>query len=299
MATVSENVTWANGSGGGTALNATNLNNFRKNLFDEFNGNIDNNNIKAAAAIAFSKLAALTDGNILVGNGSNVATSVAVTGDVTISNAGVTAIAAGAIVNADINASAAIVGSKLDLSEPGAIGGTTAAAGSFTTLTASTSLALATGATCTGINDTDNFSDASATTLATSESIKAYADTKLTGLSSYTTTDSDSNALASTIASAPHAYLAQSDGMVTWSGELDANSGVITAYVHTTSNPPSGGTVVAKAQDSEAQAIFRTFSFFVPEGQYFEIVNTDTDAPGSEVITWISFGTLAKPVDQD
>jgi hypothetical protein len=49
----------------------------------------------------------------LVGNGSNVATSVAVTGDVTISNAGVTAIAAGAIVNADVNASAAIAFSKL------------------------------------------------------------------------------------------------------------------------------------------------------------------------------------------
>ena len=34
------------------------------------------------------------------------------------------------------------------------------------------------GATVTNINDTDDFSDASATTLATSESIKAYADTK-------------------------------------------------------------------------------------------------------------------------
>ena len=35
------------------------------------------------------------------------------------------------------------------------------------------------GATVTNINDTDAFSDASATTLATSESIKAYADTKV------------------------------------------------------------------------------------------------------------------------
>jgi len=45
-----------------------------------------------------------------------------------------------------------------------------------TTITGSTSLALASGATVTGINDTDNMSDASATTLATSESIKAYSD---------------------------------------------------------------------------------------------------------------------------
>ena len=56
-------------------------------------GDIVDANIKSDAAIAFSKLAALDDGNILVGNGSNVATKVAVTGDVTISNAGVTALA--------------------------------------------------------------------------------------------------------------------------------------------------------------------------------------------------------------
>jgi hypothetical protein len=55
-------------------------------------GGLVNADIDAAAAIAFSKLAALDSANILVGNGSNVATKVAVTGDVTISNAGVTAI---------------------------------------------------------------------------------------------------------------------------------------------------------------------------------------------------------------
>jgi hypothetical protein len=76
-------------------------------------GAIVNADINASAAIAFSKLASLTSANILVGNGSNVATSVAVTGDVTISNAGVTAIATGVVVNADINASAAIAYSKL------------------------------------------------------------------------------------------------------------------------------------------------------------------------------------------
>jgi hypothetical protein len=55
-------------------------------------GGLVNSDIDAAAAIAFSKLAALDSANLLVGNGSNVATKVAVTGDVTISNAGVTAI---------------------------------------------------------------------------------------------------------------------------------------------------------------------------------------------------------------
>jgi hypothetical protein len=61
---------------------------------------IVNADVSASAAIAFSKLATLTSGNILVGNGSNVAASVAMTGDVTISNAGVTAIGALKVTNA-------------------------------------------------------------------------------------------------------------------------------------------------------------------------------------------------------
>lgn len=69
-------------------------------------GDIVNANIKSDAAIAFSKLAALNSAQILVGNGSNVPTAVSVTGDVTISNAGVTAIAAGAVVTADLADSA-------------------------------------------------------------------------------------------------------------------------------------------------------------------------------------------------
>lgn len=77
-------------------------------------GVIVNTDINASAAIDFSKLATLTSANILVGSAGNVATSVAVTGDVTISNAGVTAIATGVIVNTDVNASAAIAGSKIN-----------------------------------------------------------------------------------------------------------------------------------------------------------------------------------------
>ena len=75
-------------------------------------GDIVNANIKSDAAIAYSKLAALNSAQILVGNGSNVPTAVSVTGDVTISNAGVTAIAAGAVVTADV-ADAAITPAKL------------------------------------------------------------------------------------------------------------------------------------------------------------------------------------------
>lgn len=47
-------------------------------------GVIVNADISASAAIDFSKLAALTSGNILVGSAGNVATSVAMSGDATI-----------------------------------------------------------------------------------------------------------------------------------------------------------------------------------------------------------------------
>ncbi len=54
----------------------------------------------------------LANAHIYVGNAGGVATDVAMTGDISITNAGVTAIVAGVIVNADINASAAIAFSK-------------------------------------------------------------------------------------------------------------------------------------------------------------------------------------------
>jgi hypothetical protein len=55
----------------------------------------------------------LTDGRIFVGNASNVATGVVVSGDITITNAGVVQIASGVIVNGDVHASAAIDRTKI------------------------------------------------------------------------------------------------------------------------------------------------------------------------------------------
>lgn len=63
-------------------------------------GTIVNTDIAAGASIAYNKLANLTSANILVGNGSNVATVTAVTGDVTITNGGVTAVGSGKITSA-------------------------------------------------------------------------------------------------------------------------------------------------------------------------------------------------------
>jgi hypothetical protein len=84
-------------------------------------GVIVNADVNDSAAIDFSKLATLTSGNILVGSASNVVTSVAVSGDVTIAANGNVQIASGAIVNADISASAAIELSKLATSTAGNI----------------------------------------------------------------------------------------------------------------------------------------------------------------------------------
>jgi hypothetical protein len=74
---------------------------------------IVNVDINSAAAIAHSKLANITAGSVLLGNASNVPTATALTGDVTVDSSGVTAIGSGVVVDADINASAAIALSKL------------------------------------------------------------------------------------------------------------------------------------------------------------------------------------------
>lgn len=60
-------------------------------------GAIVNADVNAAAAIDYSKLATLTSGNILVGSAGNVATSVAMSGDVAIVASGATTIQAGAV----------------------------------------------------------------------------------------------------------------------------------------------------------------------------------------------------------
>jgi len=121
------------------------------------NGTIQNVDIKSDAAIAYSKLAALTSAQILVGNGSNVATGVAVTGDISINNAGLTAIASGVIVDGDISGSAAITGSKIAT-------GTTSAVGVLQLTNASDSTSTTTAATPAAVKEAKDAADAAATT---------------------------------------------------------------------------------------------------------------------------------------
>lgn len=66
-----------------------------------------------ATSAAGLKLADLADGQILIGDASNIATANPVSGDVTMSNTGVFTIANGAVTNAKIAAGAAIDTSKL------------------------------------------------------------------------------------------------------------------------------------------------------------------------------------------
>lgn len=87
---------------------------------------IVNADISAAAAIDFSKLATLSSTNILVGSAGNVATSVTVTGDVTISNTGVTAIGTKKVTAGMLNSGAASSGDVFQAD--GAGGGSYAAA---------------------------------------------------------------------------------------------------------------------------------------------------------------------------
>jgi hypothetical protein len=76
-------------------------------------GLITNAQVDVAAAIDHSKLANIPAGQVLLGNASNVPTATALSGDVTVNSTGVTAITAGSIVDADINAAAEISVSKL------------------------------------------------------------------------------------------------------------------------------------------------------------------------------------------
>jgi len=95
---------------------------------------IINADIKSDAAIAYSKLATLSSGHILIGSSANVATARAVTGDVLINNTGVTSINTGVIVNDDINNAAAIADTKLaQITTAGKVSGSAITTGNIST----------------------------------------------------------------------------------------------------------------------------------------------------------------------
>ena len=116
-------------------------------------GTIVNADINASAGIAFSKLATLTSAHFLLGNSSNVATATQITGDISVSNAGVAAITAGSIVNADISGSAAIAASKI-------VSGSTSGAGVLQLSDSTTSTSTTLAATANAVKVTKDVADA-------------------------------------------------------------------------------------------------------------------------------------------
>lgn len=90
-------------------------------------GKIVNGDISATAAIAFSKLASLTNTHILVGSAGGVATDVALSGDATLANTGALTIANLAVNNAKIAASTIDLTAKVTGVLPVANGGTSGA----------------------------------------------------------------------------------------------------------------------------------------------------------------------------
>ena len=106
--------------------------------------------------------------NVISSNGSNAELSIqpSGTGDVLISGLRINGTTLDSSDSSTININEALI-----------VDGTVTVSGA---LASSTSLALATGATVTGIADEDNMSSNSATLLATQQSIKAYVDTQLT-----------------------------------------------------------------------------------------------------------------------
>lgn len=113
-------------------------------------GAIVNGDINASAAIEHTKLANITAGSVLLGNASNVPTATALSGDITVNSSGVTAIGSGVIVNADVNASAAIAHSKLANASAGQVLMGTTTTGVVTATTISGDISI-TGAGVTAI----------------------------------------------------------------------------------------------------------------------------------------------------
>jgi hypothetical protein len=106
-------VLYVNASGALTATKPTGVANKIQNIALVLRSHSSNGQIQVGGSGRSNDIPNIANGQIWIGNASDVPTGVTLSGDVTVSNAGVTSISSGVIVNADINASAAIELSKL------------------------------------------------------------------------------------------------------------------------------------------------------------------------------------------
>ena len=109
----------------------------------------------------------LTDGKILVGNASNVATAVNISGDITMTNAGVASIAAGTIVTADLAAAAVTYAKMQNITTNKLLGSISASATSPGEVTIGSGLALSTAGVLSASGSGGTVSNVSALTLGT------------------------------------------------------------------------------------------------------------------------------------
>lgn len=134
----------------GTLITDSDQNTVTSTMVD---GSLVNANISASAGIQLAKLEPLASAKIIVGSSSGVATAVNVTGDISIDDAGLTAIGAGKIVDSMISGTASISGSKI-------VQGTTAVLGVLQLTDSFTSSSTTTAATPGAVKSAYDLADA-------------------------------------------------------------------------------------------------------------------------------------------
>ena len=134
-------------------------------------GSLVNTNLSATAGIQLSKLETLASGKIIVGSSSGVAIGVNMTGDISIDDAGLTAIGAAKIVDSMVSGSAAITGTKIQ-------SGTTSNVGVLQLTDSTSSTSTTTAATA---NSVKTVNDALTTTTSTANAALPASGGSLTG----------------------------------------------------------------------------------------------------------------------
>jgi len=152
----------------GTLITSGDTNTVTSTMVD---GSLVNTNLSATAGIQLSKLETLASGKIIVGSSSGVAIAVNMTGDISIDDAGLTAIGAAKIVDSMVSGSAAITGTKIQ-------SGTTSNVGVLQLTDSTSSTSTTTAATA---NSVKTVNDALTTTTSTANAALPASGGSLTG----------------------------------------------------------------------------------------------------------------------
>lgn len=188
------------------------------------------------------------------------------------------------IVNADISTTAAIVGSKLNLTEPGIIGSVTPSTGKFTDLEATTTFKL--GTTHQGDILYDNGTSLVRLTPGTAGTVLqtqgASANPQWAFPSGQLGTWDDSSYSADT------SYLAATDGFVMAAVTIQGNAVKSASILTDSANPPTIARAVGSSTSSTT-AFTTTLTCPVKKGNYWKVSNVAGSSVGQ--IYWIPLGS--------